>query len=246
MLIGPLFPAASGGAAASDSKMGDAPTFKPYSNKDGLEISTGTMASSAIMLIKGECVVEASSRELFNFIVGGTSVEYNTMMHEADAMFIDGRLMTRYEGRGYTYDATGINIPAANAAVLPCCNAMWAAVKLPWPLWSRDFLYCEMSSHAVVRSGGAVDHVDDVAAAAVGAGDKLYGFTVTGPFTREDCPELEKDLQYVRGVVKLAGYIHTPAPGSTVDKPRSTLTYIVLADAKGSLPGVCPDAVMPC
>lgn len=229
---------AVGGTSADAAGSGAGGTFNPYSNKDGLEIRTGSLLGHTIIIVKGSCEVPASLRELCSFITGQGDLEYNKMMHEADAMYIDGRVLARYEGRGHSLDATGLNVPADAMTRLPTRCEYWSGFRLPWPLWSRDFLYREVTNrafwNATTESWRIATGEEDVA----GPGEREYGFTQSSSLEREDCPDLEESLKFVRAYLALGGYAFTPTPDSTVDAPKCQLTYVVLADGKGSLPGV--------
>lgn len=221
--------------AAAASGGGDATTFKLHSNKDGLEIRVGATPTTTLVIVKGECIVPASVYELREFISGHSTLEFNTMMHESDVMFMDGRVMRRYEGRGSEFDATGINIPARLASVLPCRHDVWSVFRLPFPLWARDFVFMEAIHRVFVDAAGAWR----LAAAGTepGPSEREFVLTISNSCVREDCGDLEKSNSFVRGLVALAGYVVTAAPDSTAAAPKSILTYVNLADAKGSIPG---------
>jgi hypothetical protein len=233
------FPVGTGAAdEAASATGGDASRFTSYSDKDGLQISLGSSPASNIVIVKGSCEVPASVRELSRFLTGHGNVEYNAVMHEADVMYIDGRVLARYEGRGSAHDATGINVPAALAFALPTRCDYWSVFRLPWPLWSRDFTYREVVNVAYLGPSGSwriATGPDDTPA----PGETTYAFVASGSFQRESCPELEASHKFVRGNLALGGYVSTEKPGSTVESPKSQLSYVVLADAKGSLPGPC-------
>jgi len=233
------------GAAAAGGAGGAVETFKLHSSKDGLTTSLGTTATSTMIVVKGEVAVPAALDELSNFVMGSTTEVYNTMMHEADAMFVDGRVLHRYEGRGYEFDNTGINVPARLGVGFPTRARYWSGFKLPWPLWSRDFLYQELASYAYLTPDTGAWRVGLEPGTTAGPGERVYAFTVSTAFVSDDCPDLEADLKYVRAQLGLAGYVWWPADSSTAEAPVTNLAYVVLADAKGSLPDWVQNVVAP-
>lgn len=229
------------GGTLADAGSAEASKFKVSSSKDGLTISVGSSPVSSILIVKASVDVPATPVELLNFISGGSDREYNAMMHEADVMYVDGRILGSYipGGRGYAFDETGINIPGRLAVALPHFQEYWSGFNLPWPLWARDVLYREVVTRAFRRGDGSVRLMEGAADSA-GPGETEFFMTISSSFSREDLPELEATLKYVRMYLGLATYAFCESPASTPENPLCTLTYIVLADAKGSLPGMLP------
>jgi hypothetical protein len=228
-----------GGGPATEAKgtSDDENKFSLYSDKDGVKISVGKMVSSTIVVVMGSCEVPAGADEFLNFIMHQNSDDYNAFMHEADAMYVDGRILSRYEGRGCESDATRINVPGPSRTVIPTRCDYWSVFRLPWPLWWRDFTYREVTNKAFLSSSGAwriSAGPEDIAA----PGETSYVYIASTSFERESTPELEASHKFVRGNNAVAGYVLATLPDSTVDAPKSRLYYLALVDAKGSLPGL--------
>jgi len=136
-----------------------------------------------------------------------------------DPMFRDGKVIhripkdwTRYGGK----EAVAENVN------LPLYSVKWAAYALPFPLWWRDFVFCELTCWTPDGYG--------------------VSLAMSLPTIAEKIPSLEDSHKLVRGSIGMSGYIWRNLPGSDPHKPTgeghmmTEITYLLQVEPKGILP----------
>jgi len=136
-----------------------------------------------------------------------------------DPMFRDGHVIhripkdwTRYGGK----DETAENVN------LPLYSVKWAAYALPFPLWWRDFVFCELTCWTPEGYG--------------------VSLAMSLPRITEKVPSLEDSHKLVRGSIGMSGYVWRNVPGSDPHKPTgeghmmTEITYLLQVEPKGVLP----------
>lgn len=145
--------------------------------------------------------------------------DYQRIFTMLDPMFRDGKVVhvipknwSRYGGKEQV--AENVN--------LPLYSVKWAAYALPFPLWWRDFVFCELTCWT----------------------PEGYGVSLAMSFPRmtERVPSLEESHRLIRGTIGMSGYIWRNVPGSDPMKAdgeghmMSEITYLLQVDPKGILP----------
>jgi START domain len=134
-------------------------------------------------------------------------------------MFRDGHVIhripkdwTRYGGK----DEVAENVN------LPLYSVKWAAYALPFPLWWRDFIFCELTCWTPEGYG--------------------VSLAMSMPRITEKIPSLEESHKLVRGSIGMSGYLWRNVPGSDPNKPTgeghmmTEITYLLQVEPKGVLP----------
>jgi hypothetical protein len=91
--------------------------------------------------------------------------------------------------------------PCPDNLQVPFYSIKWACYALPFPLWNRDFVWCELTTHT----------------------DDGYGLTIAMNIPRitDRVPELEESHGLVRGSIGLSGYFFKNVEGTDPKRPVS-------------------------
>lgn len=136
-----------------------------------------------------------------------------------DPMFRDGHVIHRIPKNWTRY---GGKDEVAENVNLPLYSVKWAAYALPFPLWWRDFVFCELTCWTPEGYG--------------------VSLAMTLPKIAGKIPSLEESHRLVRGSMGMSGYVWRNVPGTDPNKPTgeghmmTEITYLLQVDPKGVLP----------
>jgi len=184
----------------------------------GVTVHSKSTPGSNVKLIRARTQVNIAA-DLFMYAALAPDNEgFKRIFTMLDPMFRDGQVIykipkdwSRYGGK--TEVAENVN--------LPFYSVKWATYALPFPLWWRDFVFCELTTWV---------------------GDVGVSLAMSLPQITAKVPSLEGSHHLVRGSLLMSGYLWKNVPGSDPNKPmgeghmKSEITYFLQAEPKGELP----------
>jgi hypothetical protein len=191
----------------------------PVKEASGVTIHTKSTPGSNVKLVRAKTQVNIAADLFMYAALAPDNQGFKRIFSMLDPMFRDGQVIykipkdwTRYGGK--TEVAENVN--------LPFYSVKWATYALPFPLWWRDFVFCELTTWA---PGG------------VGV-----SLAMSMPRITEKVPSLEGSHHLVRGELLMSGYVWKNVEGSNPQQPegpghmQSEITYLLQVEPKGDLP----------
>ena len=131
-------------------------------------------------------------------------------------MFVDGQVLYKIPSDYQRYPPNAEH--TADNLQLPFLSVKWGVFALPFPLYKRDFVWCELTCYAKDGSGVCL--------------------AISHPLLDQLVPE-QAELGLVRGAINMSGYLWKDKPGVDQRDPSQMacdITYLLQVDPKGDLP----------
>jgi len=205
--------------------------MKKATESDGIQVFLGNKTDAEgeeTQLVLSKVQIPINAEVMMNVAVTDTTSEYKRIFKMLDPMFGDGKVLhlipkdyTRYGGK---------TVRSENLQ-LPLVSVKWGAFVLPFPLYNRDFVFCEYTCWA----------------------ENGYGVSLcmSIPKITARVQNLEESHQIVRGHMGTTGYFWKNTAGSDPKKPMGKnsmsidLTYLLQINIKGSIPKWASNLVGP-
>ncbi|GBG31850.1 Retinal-binding protein [Hondaea fermentalgiana] len=189
---------------------------------DGIKVFLGDKEDSEgekVQMVLSQVQIPIPADLMMNAAVTCTRGEFKRIFTMLDPMFGDGDVLhvipkdyERYGGK--TVRPENLN--------LPLYSVKWGAWMLPFPLYNRDFVFCEYTCWA----------------------ENGYGVSMcmSIPKISEKVKNLEESHSIVRGHMGMTGYFWKNTEGSDPKKPVGKnamsidLTYLLQINIKGAIP----------
>jgi hypothetical protein len=172
-----------------------------------------------INIVRARTVVPIAADLFMYAALAPDNESFQRIFTMLDPMFRDGHVVhkipkdwTRYGGKEEV--AENVN--------LPLYSVKWAAYALPFPLWWRDFVFCELTCWTPDGYG--------------------VSLAMSHPQISEKIPSMESSHNLVRGSIGMSGYVWRNLPGTDPHKPMgegsmmTEIIYLLQVDPKGILP----------
>lgn len=184
--------------------------------KDGVSIHASKAEGQGINLVRAQTKVNIASDLFMMAALAGDNSEFTRIFTMLDPMFRDGQVVQRIPA---TWTKYGGKPAKAENINLPLYSIKWAAYALPFPLWWRDFVFCELTCWT----------------------EQGYGVSLamSFPLAEAKVPNLEASHKLVRGSIGMSGYLWRNVAGTDPTAPdsmQSEITYLLQVDPKGVLP----------
>jgi len=195
--------------------------MRKATESDGIQVYLGDKLDSEneqVQMVLAKVQIPIPANLMMNAAVTCERSEFKRIFTMLDPMFGDGDVLhlipkdyKRYGGK--TERPEHLN--------LPLYSVKWGAWLLPFPLYNRDFVFCEFTTWA-----------------------EGYGLSMCMSIPRitATVPDLEESHGIVRGNMGMTGYFWKDTDGSDPRKPVGEnamsidLTYLLQINVKGSIP----------
>jgi len=184
----------------------------------GVTIHSKPLPGSNIRLIRATTRVNIAADLFMYAALAPDNKSFKRIFTMLDPMFRDGQVLAKIPK---SYDRYGGKEHVAENINLPFYSVKWAAYALPFPLWSRDFVFCELTCW---KDGYGVS------------------LAMSMPQITAKVKSLEDSHQLVRGNIGMSGYVWRNVPGTDPNKPlgeghmMTEITYLLQVEPRGVIP----------
>ena len=196
--------------------------LRKATESDGIEVFLGNKLDGEgeeVQLVLSKVQIPIPSDLMMNAAVTSTRGEFKRIFTMLDPMFGDGDVVHVIPK---TYARYGGKSVRPEHLSLPLYSVKWGAWVLPFPLYNRDFVFCEYTCWA----------------------DNGYGVSMcmSIPKVSKTVPSLEESHHIVRGNMGMTGYFWKNTEGSDPKKPMGKnsmsidLSYLLQINVKGAIP----------
>jgi len=196
--------------------------LKKATESDGISVYLGNKIDSEneeTQLVLSKVQIPIPANLMMNAAVTCTSSEFKRIFTMLDPMFGDGSVLHVIPKN---YDRYGGKTVRPENLSLPLYSVKWGAWLLPFPLYNRDFVFCEFTCWA----------------------ENGYGVSMcmSIPKISATVKNLEASHSIIRGNMGMTGYFWKDTEGSDPRKPMGKnsmsidLTYLLQINIKGSIP----------
>jgi len=188
----------------------------------GCEVYLGDKLDSEnekVQLILSKIKVPISAEFIMNACLTADRKSYVKLFSMIDQMFADGYVLGTIPSNFDKYGGAGAR---PDRLKLPLYTLKWGCWKIPFPLYDRDFVFCECTTRMEDGTGASL--------------------CMTIPKFSNRIRNLEESHKIIRGHMGMSGFVFKDTAGTDPYKPAGTnsmstdITYMVQINVKGSLP----------